>query len=635
MSSKHAPGTIVWAKIKGYPWWPAKIKKESEVPSAVLKQKPNRPIPIVSVKFYGTKDYGWITSDNIKPFDEHLQEFSKGRRGVQFDRAVKEASNPDAQMTDTEEEVQEAEEDELESEEEAAPKKTPKRGGRKKAEPRRKSRGKADSDDASESEPVKDTKAKKTPNRRASSGRRSSRIKQSEVEEEEEGGEDEDEDKLEERLSTHKRKNPTSEVSTPKRRRTSRKDKSTEESTEPKVQEQEPSTPQSAKQKSKPRSPSQKLMHLRHKLQKLTMKDVIGDMSVIDSLLKEVESFDMNLSLLRETKIGKLMKRVSQLELDEDPFDVKDRAYMLTKKWRSLLIEDVLSDKQQANEDESEKLDDDGDADPDNSTMDIDQEESKAEGVQAKDVDTGSEAETEVENQLSSGGPDEDEDMQVRKEANQTEPKPATNCDDQPGSVEGIVGTKVEDDRTQDPSKADQPPIPEVKDPSAKDEVTDNINSEAEEGQAEVVSNNSEINTEVVQDGQYIDDTASQMDVETTPREAEAREPEPTEKTPLPEVVVHGKDSREEIQQDIKADIPTEESQNTGPSGNEAVSQDTLGNPNNVTPVESGCTLDSEVATGLPQPDEKASKPDDEKPAQPSKAHNEIPEAPQGEEKAE
>jgi hypothetical protein len=34
MSEKFRPGNIVWAKISGYPWWPARvshrIKKEGE-----------------------------------------------------------------------------------------------------------------------------------------------------------------------------------------------------------------------------------------------------------------------------------------------------------------------------------------------------------------------------------------------------------------------------------------------------------------------------------------------------------------------------------------------------------------------------------------------------------------------------
>ncbi|CAJ0835618.1 8829_t:CDS:2, partial [Entrophospora sp. SA101] len=61
-------GSIVLAKLKGFPWWPAKIEKENKIPEHILKKKPKHQNTI-PVKFFGTNDYGFVNKKDIKQFD--------------------------------------------------------------------------------------------------------------------------------------------------------------------------------------------------------------------------------------------------------------------------------------------------------------------------------------------------------------------------------------------------------------------------------------------------------------------------------------------------------------------------------------------------------------------------------------
>ncbi|KAI8976551.1 hypothetical protein BDB01DRAFT_727734 [Pilobolus umbonatus] len=69
MTQTYSPGTIVFAKLKGFPWWPAKVEDDLTVPVHILSQKSKSKGNQYTVCFYGTQDYGFFGHDAIRSFD--------------------------------------------------------------------------------------------------------------------------------------------------------------------------------------------------------------------------------------------------------------------------------------------------------------------------------------------------------------------------------------------------------------------------------------------------------------------------------------------------------------------------------------------------------------------------------------
>jgi hypothetical protein len=64
-------GDIIWAKIRGYAWWPAKVKFIINQISRIEVVKPETKF---SVRFIGDDSHAVLPEQKIKPF---LKEFSK------------------------------------------------------------------------------------------------------------------------------------------------------------------------------------------------------------------------------------------------------------------------------------------------------------------------------------------------------------------------------------------------------------------------------------------------------------------------------------------------------------------------------------------------------------------------------
>lgn len=124
MSSKiqYKSGDLVFAKVRGYPPWPARIE-EAPPPG---KKVPRNKYPIL---FFGTYETGFLSSKDLFPYDKYKQKYGTPHKRKFFNEGLWEIENnpkavaPSKMMSETEnnEEKEEVdvEEDAAEEEEEA------------------------------------------------------------------------------------------------------------------------------------------------------------------------------------------------------------------------------------------------------------------------------------------------------------------------------------------------------------------------------------------------------------------------------------------------------------------------------------------------------------------------------------
>ncbi|KAJ2997050.1 hypothetical protein HDV02_005920 [Globomyces sp. JEL0801] len=93
-TAEYVQDTLLWAKVKGFAWWPAKVEVEADLPAHILKQKPSRVGNGIPVYFFGTREFGWIQPECLKPYKDHYDQFSTKGRTNDFKLAVKEADDP-------------------------------------------------------------------------------------------------------------------------------------------------------------------------------------------------------------------------------------------------------------------------------------------------------------------------------------------------------------------------------------------------------------------------------------------------------------------------------------------------------------------------------------------------------------
>ncbi|CUM48954.1 unnamed protein product [Debaryomyces tyrocola] len=79
----YTPKSIVLAKVKGYPPWPAMILEETMLPENILSKKPksvkqppkrklSKPISILPVRFFSDDTYIWIKSNEVKTLNHEM-----------------------------------------------------------------------------------------------------------------------------------------------------------------------------------------------------------------------------------------------------------------------------------------------------------------------------------------------------------------------------------------------------------------------------------------------------------------------------------------------------------------------------------------------------------------------------------
>ncbi|XP_044749983.1 putative oxidoreductase GLYR1 homolog [Coccinella septempunctata] len=80
MSSKFEVGDLVWAKMKGYPPWPAQVVN----PPPKKGSKKN----CQWIYFFGSENYAWIEVDQIKSYHAYKEKLSMGSKAGGFKQAL-------------------------------------------------------------------------------------------------------------------------------------------------------------------------------------------------------------------------------------------------------------------------------------------------------------------------------------------------------------------------------------------------------------------------------------------------------------------------------------------------------------------------------------------------------------------
>ncbi|KAJ3140457.1 hypothetical protein HK100_009509 [Physocladia obscura] len=276
----YAPGMIIWAKVKGYPWWPGRIEDEDNLPENIKQIKPRHTsIPHEPIYFCGTRDYGWQTHDTLRPFEEFKKEFSdKGLKSAAFQLAVREGNDPSLlnslpnlskkvyvpSSSSKKRKIADSDADVETSDEDADP-------DVDKLKPKKKRSSIANSD----------VKKGKTPKKKADNATAAAA--------------------------------PADTLAT---------------------------LPEPVKErKEEPKTPEEILKRLRSKLQNFLQNEhsLPEHFSKAEKYLAEVEQFQVDVNLLLTTKIGKVMRRISEMILPDDKFKIVERSKNLVENWKSIV----------------------------------------------------------------------------------------------------------------------------------------------------------------------------------------------------------------------------------------------------------------------------------------------------------
>ncbi|KAI7821052.1 hypothetical protein BC939DRAFT_456375 [Gamsiella multidivaricata] len=279
-------GTTVFAKLKGYPWWPARIENEDDLPENVSSKKPKQR-PIWPVFFFGSYDYGWFGTSELKTFDPASAEKAKAslRKGNALRTALSEALDPSLIANkfgaQPDEYGEEEEEEGYENDTPARKKAAPKSKKTAKAEPAGKKRRPSTTEDQA---------VKRKPSKRSVPA-----------------DEEEDDD---ESPKTKKRASTIARARLESDKKSVDDDISGADTSNGRTRKSEEDAGDSgdhtrAKKKLRSGQPNERLLKLRHKLQKLLLVEGLSDEVLVqnleraDPILSEVEAFEIDLQMLK------------------------------------------------------------------------------------------------------------------------------------------------------------------------------------------------------------------------------------------------------------------------------------------------------------------------------------------------
>ena len=80
MQYKFKKGEVVWAKIRGFPWWPGIVRSLLIKIALIEENKKNLMDSKILVNFIGDKSHAKLTIDKLEKFKEKYDEFSKTKK---------------------------------------------------------------------------------------------------------------------------------------------------------------------------------------------------------------------------------------------------------------------------------------------------------------------------------------------------------------------------------------------------------------------------------------------------------------------------------------------------------------------------------------------------------------------------
>ncbi|KAI8139349.1 hypothetical protein BJV82DRAFT_521818 [Fennellomyces sp. T-0311] len=330
----YPPGTIVFAKLKGYPWWPARVEDDKSIPSKVLKQRANKTKgPLWTVFFFGSRDYGFFGPDAIRPFNsENVERDLKAKKfkTKDLENAVRQALDPSLLEKEEQEDEDEDDDDEQSEEEQAAKKPRRTRTARKNAS---------------------DTK-KKT----ATGGRRAKKAKE---DEEEDDSEPSNKVKRRSRKLDDADKDMHDATDRKKRRKSISTDKEERRASPVANRDNTASSDDKPKVEDDPayKEKKERMYMMRHRLQKLVYQKKPGEIpkdsyQTISKLLKSVEDSHMTHRLFKDTKIGQVIKAAAVYPYEDDTeYNIQKRCRQLMASWRDIFRNEAENNGKAAAED--------------------------------------------------------------------------------------------------------------------------------------------------------------------------------------------------------------------------------------------------------------------------------------------
>uniref|UniRef100_A0A4X2K4Y9 PC4 and SFRS1-interacting protein n=1 Tax=Vombatus ursinus TaxID=29139 RepID=A0A4X2K4Y9_VOMUR len=81
MTYNFKPGDLIFAKMKGYPHWPARV---DEVPDDVVKPPHNK----LLIFFFGTHETAFLAPKDIFPYSENKAKYGKPNKRRGFNEGL-------------------------------------------------------------------------------------------------------------------------------------------------------------------------------------------------------------------------------------------------------------------------------------------------------------------------------------------------------------------------------------------------------------------------------------------------------------------------------------------------------------------------------------------------------------------